>query len=101
MDDLISRQAAIDAVKAMAVPRYKDLACEDIYERDRTLDKVIDTIRGLSSAQPADAKCCGCNFQKMQFIITQNNAYEGIIDTMERIIQDLISAQQDTEDERR
>ena len=52
MDDLISRQAAIDALKGMAVPLYKDPACEDIWERDRTLDNAIDAIRGLPSAQP-------------------------------------------------
>ena len=50
--DLISRQAAIDALKGMAVPLYKDPACEDIWERDRTLDNAIDAIRGLPSAQP-------------------------------------------------
>lgn len=38
--------------KAMAVPLYKDPACEDIWERDRTLDSAIDAIRGLPSAQP-------------------------------------------------
>jgi len=52
MDDLISRQQAIDALKGMAVPLYKDPACEDIWERDRTLDNAIDALRGLPSAQP-------------------------------------------------
>ena len=52
MDDLISRQAAIDVLKAMAVPRYLDAACEDIWERDRTLDNAIDVMRALPSAQP-------------------------------------------------
>jgi hypothetical protein len=52
MDDLISRQAAIDALKAMAVPRYKDPACEDIWERDRTLDCAIDVMRVLPAAEP-------------------------------------------------
>lgn len=52
MSDLISRQAAIDALKAMAVPRYLDAACEDIWERDRTLDNAIDVIHALPSAQP-------------------------------------------------
>lgn len=51
-EDTISRQAAIDALKGMAVPLYKDPACEDIWERDRTLDNAIDAIRGLPSAQP-------------------------------------------------
>ena len=50
--DLISRQAAIDILKSMAVPRYLDSECEDIYERDRTLDKAIDAMRSLPSAQP-------------------------------------------------
>ena len=50
--DTISRQAAVDALKGMAVPLYKDPACEDIWERDRTLDNAIDAIRGLPSAQP-------------------------------------------------
>ena len=51
MDDLISRQAAIDILKSMAVPRYLDSGCEDIYERDRTLDKAIDAMRSLPPAQ--------------------------------------------------
>lgn len=56
MSDLISRQAAIDALKGMAVPLYKDPACEDIWERDRTLDNAIDAIRGLPSVQPERKK---------------------------------------------
>lgn len=52
MDDLISRQAAIDTLKAMALPLYKDPGCEDIYERDRTIDNAIDAMRRLPSAQP-------------------------------------------------
>ena len=59
MDDLISRQAAIDALKAMAVPRYLDAACEDIWERDRTLDNAIDVIHALPSAQP-ERTCVNC-----------------------------------------
>lgn len=58
--DLISRQAAIDALKAMAVPLYKDPACEDIWERDRTLDSAIDAIRGLPPAQPEIIRCTEC-----------------------------------------
>lgn len=50
-DDLISRQAAIDALKAIAVPRYKDPDCEDVWERDRTLDRAIDVVHGLPAAE--------------------------------------------------
>ena len=60
MGDLIDRQAAIDALKGMAVPLYKDPACEDIWERDRTLDNAIDAIRGLPSAQPEIIRCKDC-----------------------------------------
>ena len=63
MDDLISRQAAIDALQGMAVPLYKDPACEDIWERDRTLDNAIDAIRGLPSAQPEIIRCKDCRYQ--------------------------------------
>lgn len=56
MDDLISRQAAIDALKALAVPRSKDPACEDIWERDRTLDNAIVAMRCLPPAQPERKK---------------------------------------------
>lgn len=59
--DLISRQAAIDILKSMAVPRYLDSECEDIYERDRTLDKAIDAMRSLPSAQPAPCEFCKHN----------------------------------------
>lgn len=52
MRDLISREAAIDALKALAVPRYKDPACEDMWERDRTLDNAIAVMRDLPSTQP-------------------------------------------------
>ena len=52
MNDTIYRQAAIDALKAIAVPRYLDAACEDIWARDRTLDNAIDVIHALPSAQP-------------------------------------------------
>ena len=62
MDDQISRQAAIDALKGMAVPLYKDPACEDIWERDRTLDNAIDAIRGLPSAQPEIIRCKDCKY---------------------------------------
>ena len=52
MSDYISRQAAIDALRAMALPLYKDPTCEDIWERNRTLDNAIDVIRGLPAAEP-------------------------------------------------
>ena len=54
--DLISRWAAIEALKAMAVPLYEDPVCEDIWERDRTLDNAIDAIRGLPTAEPRKGK---------------------------------------------
>lgn len=50
--DLIDRQTVIEALKNMAVPRYKDPLCEDIYERDRTLNNAIDAMKALPSAQP-------------------------------------------------
>ena len=67
MDDLISRQAAIEALKGMAVPLYKDPACEDIWERDRTLDNAIDAIRGLPSAQPEIIRCKDCRFATLTY----------------------------------
>lgn len=42
---------AIDALKALAVPRHLDSECEDIWERDRTLDNAIDVLRGLPPVQ--------------------------------------------------
>lgn len=54
-NDNISRQSAIDALKAMAVPLHLDMVCEDIWERDRTLDNAIDVMRGLPPAQPEPA----------------------------------------------
>ena len=58
--DIIYRQDAIDALKAMAVPRYLDAACEDVWERDRTLDNAIDVMRALPSAQPEIIRCKDC-----------------------------------------
>lgn len=52
MNDQINRQDAIVGLKALAVPLYKDPACEDIWERDRTLVNSIDVLRGLPSAEP-------------------------------------------------
>ena len=75
--DLISRQAAIDALKAMAVPLYKDPACEDIWERDRTLDSAIDAIRGLPSAQPERmTNRQWIDFLSAQFDISRTSAKE-------------------------
>ena len=62
--DLIDRQAAIDALKAKAVPLYKDPGCSDIWERDRTLDNAIDVIRGLPSAQPEPHYCRECKWSR-------------------------------------
>ncbi len=61
--DLIERKAAIDALKAKAVPLYKDPGCNDIWERDRTLDNAIDVIRGLPSAQPKIIYCGDCRYK--------------------------------------
>lgn len=75
--DLIRRQAAIDALKAMAVPLYKDPACEDIWERDRTLDSAIDAIRGLPSAQPERmTNRQWIDFLSAQFDISRTSAKE-------------------------
>ena len=63
MDDLIYKQAAIDALKAMEVPRYLDAACEDIWERDRTLDNAIDVIHALPSARPEIIRCKDCKYR--------------------------------------
>lgn len=49
---------AIDALKALAIPLHLDSACEDIWERDRTIDNAIDAMRGLPAAQPES--CEGC-----------------------------------------
>jgi len=49
---IIYADDAIDALKAMALPLYLDSVCEDIWERDRTLNNAIDVMRGLPSAQP-------------------------------------------------
>jgi hypothetical protein len=47
---------AINALKAMALPLHQDPYCEDIWERDRTLDNAINVMRGLPSVQPIDVK---------------------------------------------
>ena len=62
MRDMIYRKAAIDALKAKAVPLYKDPGCNDIWERDRTLDNAIDVIRGLPSVEPEIIKCKDCKY---------------------------------------
>jgi hypothetical protein len=43
---------AINALKAMALPLHQDPYCEDIWERDRTLDNAINVMRDLPPAQP-------------------------------------------------
>ena len=58
MSELVSRQVAINALKAMAAPRYKDPACEDMWERDRTLDNAIAIMRDLPSAQIEPCEYC-------------------------------------------
>ena len=65
MNDLISRQSVIDALKAMEVPRYLDAACEDIWERDRTLDNAIDVIHALPSAQLEIVRCGQCKYAEV------------------------------------
>ena len=76
MDDLISRQAAIDALKAKAVPLYKDPRCNDIWERDRTLDDAIDVIRGLPSAQPEIIRCKDCIYYDPPHVENNGVRYE-------------------------
>ena len=62
-NDLISRQAATLALKAKAVPLYKDPECNDIWERDRTLDNAIDVIRGLPSVDAVEVvRCKDCEY---------------------------------------
>lgn len=63
MDDLISRRVAIDALRNMAVPLYKDLACEDIWERDRTLDNAIEKMVEIPSVDAAPVvRCKDCKY---------------------------------------
>lgn len=76
--DLISRQAAIDVLKGMAVPLYKDSACEDIWERDRTLDNAIDAIRGLPSAQPEGAIPVAWLEEQAKWFESMDNAFAKI-----------------------
>lgn len=73
MNDLIDRTAAIYALKAKAVPLYKDPGCNDIWERDRTLDNAIDVIRGLPSAESEIIKCKDCKYM-MEHYDTNGNA---------------------------
>lgn len=51
IDDTISRRSAIDALTGLAVPRYRDPECEDMWERDRTINRAIDVMRNLPSVQ--------------------------------------------------
>ena len=67
---------AIDALKGMAVPLYKDPACEDIWERDRTLDNAIDAIRGLPSAQPEYEPVKAEDFAKT---MSENTVYQYMV----------------------
>ena len=58
MNDLIYRHTAVDALKSMAVPLYKDLACEDIWERDRTLDNAIEKMVEIPSVDAVEVVRC-------------------------------------------
>ena len=63
MSDLIDRLTATHALKAKAVPLYKDPECNDIWERDRTLDNAIDVIRGLPSVDAVEVvRCKDCKY---------------------------------------
>lgn len=62
MDRTISLQAAIDALRNMAVPLEHDPVCENIWERDRTLDNAIDAVRALPSAQSEVIRCRDCKY---------------------------------------
>jgi hypothetical protein len=67
---------AINALKAMALPLSKDPGCEDIWERDRTLDNAIVVMRGLPSAQPEATislkSCSGCKWEHEHFSVECN-----------------------------
>ena len=64
---IIYAEDAIDALKAMALPLHLDSACEDIWERDRTLDNAIDVMRGLPSAHPEIIRCKDCKYSHMTY----------------------------------
>lgn len=42
--DAISRQSVIDALTGMAVPRYRDPECVNMWERDRTINRAIEVM---------------------------------------------------------
>ena len=59
MDDLISRQAAIDAFKS--IPTINGLGLQPLI----TVDAAISTLNGLTSAQPEIIRCKDCGKQRV------------------------------------
>lgn len=76
MNDLIYRQTAVDALKSMAVPLYKDLACEDIWERDRTLDNAIEKMVEIPSVDAVPViRCKDCKYMTEHYDTDGNVPY--------------------------
>ena len=106
--DIIYRQDAIDALKAMAVPRYLDAACEDVWERDRTLDNAIDVMRALPSAQPERKTedfekglhdmfdhIWNCEIEHPMFEDTVGELMQAVIQLYRRVVQPCEEGEQD------
>ena len=58
MDDLISRQAAIDAVNSRKTAEQ----CKEGEVRNWTVDACVDMIKQLPSAQPEIIRCAECKW---------------------------------------
>lgn len=70
MSDLIDRQAAIDAADRTD---YTGLAVEDV---KKVTDQVVKELKQLSSAQPTEVSCWGCNCTKMERLKEQKTFSE-------------------------
>ena len=70
MDDLISRQAAIDAVDfGITFAKVIDKSTGDVKElfqkENRSLTEAIERIKNLPSAQPEIIRCRECKYNNM------------------------------------
>lgn len=70
MSDLISRQAAIDAIEELISARL-DWKSDSSGER-QGLNAAMCAIEDLPSAQPESSQCWGCNCPKMQKTFSKN-----------------------------
>ena len=70
MDDLISRQAAIDALRASA-KKYTGFMEMEMY----TDDDAVEAIEGLPSAQPEIIHCRDCKHWQSEEYIGNNNVH--------------------------